>query len=213
MEGESDPRGQRAAGRGVFVTLDGLSASGKSTVAPLVAARLGGVHLEDDGLPGFARMRAEVDGAGVLPARLHWWLMANHLKSERARGLVGSGRPVVVESYFPRTVATHRAMGQNWPVGYPAGALRPDAAVLLEVDESVRRERLRVRAAGGALSDWHRREEPRVAESVRVYRAFGLVPVDGTGRTPEQVAEAVVALVHERVRRNRPEGASSRGHH
>ncbi|GLW53723.1 AAA family ATPase [Kitasatospora phosalacinea] len=203
----------RGADRGAFVTLDGLSASGKTTVAPLVAALLGGVHLTDDTLPGFSRMRAEVDDAGILPARLHWWLMANHVKSEKARELVGSGRPVVVESYFPRTVATHRAMGQDWPVAYPDGVLLPDAAVLLEVDERVRRERLRERAVLGALSGWHRREEPGVAESSRVYRAFGLVPVDGTGRTPGEVAEAVVSVVRRQVRIRRQEKEAPREHH
>ncbi|MFJ9694551.1 hypothetical protein [Kitasatospora sp. NPDC101183] len=181
--------------RGVFVTLDGLSASGKTTVAPLIAALVNGVHLTDRTLPTFPRMRAEVDATGVLPARFHWWMMANHIKSETARALVEAGRTVVVESYFPRTVATHRAMGHDCAPRYPDEALVPDVAILLEVEEGVRQERLRGRAERGALSYWHQREEPNVAESTRVYREFGLLPVDGTGRTADEVARGIADAV------------------
>lgn len=181
--------------RGFFITIDGLSASGKTTVAPLVAALVNGVHLTDGTLPTFPRMRAEVDAAGILSARFHWWMMANHIKSETARALVESGRTVVVESYFPRTIATHRAMGHDCLPRYPDGALVPHVPILLEVDECVRQERLRRRAELGRLSSWHRREEPNVAESSRVYRAFGLLRVDGTGRTPDEVARTVADTV------------------
>ncbi|KJS55276.1 hypothetical protein VM98_14035 [Streptomyces rubellomurinus subsp. indigoferus] len=195
--------------RGAFITLDGLSASGKTTVAPLVAALVNGVHLTDDTLPTFPRMRAEVDASGVLPARFHWWMMANHIKSETARALTESGRTVVVESYFPRTVATHRAMGHDCAPEYPSESLVPDVAILLEVDEQVRRDRIRRRAERGALSYWHQREEPNVAESTRVYRAFGLVRVDGTGRTPEQVADVIADIVRSRIPEPRSERATS----
>lgn len=191
--------------RGPFVTLDGLSASGKTTVAPLVATLLGGVHLTDDTLPTFPRMRAEVDATGILPARFHWWMMANHIKSETARALTEAYRTVVVESYFPRTVATHRAMGHDCAPEYPSGALVPDVAILLDVDEQVRRDRLRLRSERGTQSYWHRREEPNVAESSRVYRALGLVRVDGTDRTPEEVADAIAAVVRQHVPKPRLE--------
>ncbi|MFD7832608.1 hypothetical protein [Kitasatospora sp. NPDC059803] len=186
--------------RGFFITLDGLSASGKTTVAPLVAALVNGVHLTDGTLPTFPRMRVEVDAAGILPARFHWWMMANHIKSETARALTESGRTVVVESYFPRTIATHRAMGHGCVPEYPEGALVPNVPILLEVDERVRQERLRRRAELGTLSSWHRREEPNVAESSRVYRAFGLLRVDGTDRTPDEVARSIADTVRSSAR-------------
>ncbi|MER7847494.1 hypothetical protein ABTZ03_26535 [Kitasatospora sp. NPDC096077] len=196
------------APRGSFVTIDGLSASGKSTVAPLVAAFINGVHLTHDASPSFPRMRAEVDTTDNLPARFHWWLMANHMTSETARMLTESGRSVVVESYFPRTIATHRAMGHDWPPEYPSGALVPNVPILLEVDERIRQERLRRRAERGTLSYWHQREEPNVVESSRVYRAFDLLRVDSTDRTPEQVARAIADIVRSRVPYGSKEGNS-----
>ncbi|MFJ9442996.1 hypothetical protein ACIRRH_14140 [Kitasatospora sp. NPDC101235] len=185
--------------RGLFITLDGLSASGKTTVAPLVAALVNGVHLTDGTLPTFPRLRAEVDATGILSARFHWWMMANHIKSETVRALIETGRTVVVESYFPRTTATHRAMGHDCAPEYPDQALVPDVPILLEVDEQVRQERLHRRAAQGTLTYWHQREEPNVAESARVYRAFGLLPVDGTGRPPEEVARGIADIVRSYV--------------
>jgi dTMP kinase len=192
-----------------FVTIDGLSASGKTTVAPLVAALLGGVHLTDDTLATFPRTRGEVDAIGSLTARFHWWMMANHIKSERARTITGKGRAVVTESYFPRTFATHRAMGHDCVPKYPDGVLVPDVPILLEVDERVRQDRLRRRAEQGTLTYWHHREEPNVAESSRVYRAFGLVHVDGTDRTPDEVAAAIADIVRSRVQKRRLERTTS----
>ncbi|MFE4361233.1 AAA family ATPase [Kitasatospora sp. NPDC056800] len=186
--------------RGFFITIDGLSASGKTTVAPLVAALVDGVHLTDDTLPTFPRMRAEVDAADILAARFHWWMMANHIKSETARAVVGAGRTVVVDSYFPRTIATHRAMGHDCAPEYPEGVLLPHVPILLEVGERVRQERLRRRAELGTLSSWHRREEPNVAERSRVYRAFGLLRVDGTDRTPAEVARSIADTVRSYAR-------------
>ncbi|MFJ7907609.1 hypothetical protein [Kitasatospora sp. NPDC096204] len=186
--------------RGLFITVDGLSASGKTTVVPLVAVLLDGVHLTDGTLPTFPRTRAEVDATGILPARFHWWMMANHIKSETARALIETGRTVVVESYFPRTIATHTAMGYGCAPAYPSEALVPDVPILLEADEHVRQERLRRRAEQGTLTYWHQREEPNVAESARVYRAFGLLPVSGTARTPEEVARGIVEVVRSHVR-------------
>ncbi|MFD7579423.1 hypothetical protein [Kitasatospora sp. NPDC059817] len=68
------------------------------------------------------------------------------------------------------------------------------------MDERVRQERLRRRAELGTLSSWHRREESNVAESSRVYRAFGLLRVDGTDRTPDEVAHSIADTVRSSAR-------------
>ncbi|MEV8328982.1 hypothetical protein [Kitasatospora sp. NPDC056731] len=63
------------------------------------------------------------------------------------------------------------------------------------MDERVRQERLRRRTELGTLSSWQRREGPNAAESSRVYRAFGLLRVDGTDRTPDEVARSIADTV------------------
>nr|BFD90136.1 hypothetical protein KitaXyl93_14960 [Kitasatospora sp. Xyl93] len=83
---------------------------------------------------------------------------------------------------------------------YPDGVLVPDVPILLEVDDRVRQERLHQRAEQGTLTCWHQREEPNVAESSRVYRALGLLPVDGTDRPPEEVARGIADTVRSHAR-------------
>lgn len=86
--------------------------------------------------------------------------------------------------------------------------MTPVLAPRLDVGERARQERLRRRAELGTLSSWHRREEPNAAESSRVYRAFGLLRVDGTDRTPEEVARGIADIVRSHVPHRIEEGNS-----
>ncbi len=141
-------------------------------------------------------MRREADDARNVAARYHWWMMANHLKSEAARAAVETGRSAVLESYFARTIATHQAMGHDSESAYPKGVLLPDVAVLLVVDEKTRRSRLLQRQESGGFGYWYQREEPNVAVTVATYERFGLTVVDATGLAPHEAAAEVAGIVH-----------------
>jgi dTMP kinase len=187
------------AARGVdgsrFTVLEGLSAVGKTTVAPMLADALGAKFIPSV-LPEFDDIRRHVDGGRLVMARLHFWLMSNYALSEKVGGILAGGRDVVVESYFYRTLATHAAMGATYlPEIDWARAVVPDLAVLLSVDEAVRQARLAPRVWSQGQTFWQRLEEPNVAVTRHVYSTFGLVPVDTTGLSPVEVTSRLVGLV------------------
>ncbi|MGF0173206.1 hypothetical protein ACQF36_22705 [Streptomyces sp. Marseille-Q5077] len=103
-------------GYGRFIVLEGLSAVGKSTVAPLLAQSLDAVAMPTL-LPEFEHVRKEVDKKQLAMPRLHFWMMTNYAVSETIQHVLRHGQDVVVESYFYRTLATHDGGHDKLPIG------------------------------------------------------------------------------------------------
>jgi dTMP kinase len=171
--------------------VEGLSAVGKSTIAPLLAQAIDGVCL-DTLMPTLGAARQYLDSQTSAAARLHFWMAANYMASDVVREVFHGGRDVVIESYFFRTLATHAAMGaRDLPVVDWWTALAPHTVVELVLAESVRQQRLAARAHSGRRRYWSDLEEQHVAVTRRVYAAFGLTRVDTTDHTPTEVVYAV----------------------
>lgn len=185
-----------------FVVLEGLSATGKTTIAPLLAEALDAVLL-DTLNDRFAPMRRNVDASRCPTARMHFWLLVNYLASDTVRATLAAGRSVVMESYFYRTLATHAAMGvANLPEVDWAVARRPDHAVLLTVDDAERRRRLAEREEEADRGFWYRLEAGRTHVTREVYEACGIPAVDTTGLDPSGVVKAIIAMLPSGVARS-----------
>ncbi|GAA2613917.1 AAA family ATPase [Actinomadura fulvescens] len=182
-----------------FIVLEGLSCTGKSTIAPLLAERLGAVQL-DTLVPDYEPVRRHIDATGSVPERLHFWLMANYAISRKVRDLLASGWSVVIESYFHRTLATHGALGvQDLPTIDWSEAQRPDAAVQLTVSEEQRRRRYQERDLHNGVSLWSRRIEANVEQVRRIYLSFGLTAFDTDGLGPMQVVDGLQQLLRTKL--------------
>ncbi|GII22838.1 AAA family ATPase [Planosporangium mesophilum] len=187
----SDPERNR---RGRLVVLEGLSAVGKSTLAPLVAAAVT-ARFVPTVPPEFEDARRHIDRLGSLMARLHFWMTANYAAAQAIRFALRAGDDVVIESYFYRTLATHAAMGvTTLPVVDWDYAVAPDLAVLLTVDEEVRQRRLAARLPDNRTY-WSRLEEANVETTRLVYDTFELMRIDTTGLTVPQVVRRLGELV------------------
>ncbi|MEY9846134.1 thymidylate kinase [Streptacidiphilus sp. BW17] len=180
-----------------FIVLEGLSATGKTTVAPLLADALGAVLL-DTLNARFEPMRRNVDASRNVMARMNFWMMVNYLASDTVRATLATGRSVVMESYFYRTLATHAAMGVtpvpeiDW-----SHARRPDNSFVLTVDDAIRRQRLDARDEEKNRSYWYRLEADNIHVTRKIYAGANIVPVDTTGLRPDGVVKAIVDLLPE----------------
>lgn len=187
---------------GRFIVLEGLSAVGKSTVAPLLARSLD-AEVMTTLVSEFEHLRKAVDERQLVMPRLHFWMMTNYAASEEIRHTLAQGRDVVVESYFHRTLATHAAMGvTKLPEVDWDRALTPDMAFLLSVDESVRQHRLVERERRNGLSYWSRIEESNVEITRRTYESFGLISLETNGLDVAGVVQRLTQLVNEQGRQS-----------
>lgn len=182
------------------ILIEGLDAVGKSTLSHRLAERLGAQRLSSPP----ALSETEVLG----PLRRHfdqrpsairraYYRFANLVVSEAAE-LIRAERPVVIDRYWPSTVAfgvgVDRAADlEGWVGRYPPELLRPDVMILLEVDERARAERMAAR--GEAMTGEEGALAARVAlrKAVsQVYRTFDPVVVDTSRLDEAGVLDAVL---------------------
>jgi thymidylate kinase len=180
--------------KGRFIVLEGLSAVGKSSAAPLLAEQLSASQVGTQP-PWLNDVRVQVDDMRLVMVRLHFWMMCHYLASERVRGLLASGRDVVLESYIYRTLATHAAMGAPClPAIDWEHTVRPDLAVLLTVDEAVRQQRIAARGLTRGKSYWSRLAEANVEAMRHSYDTFGMTVLDTTGLEITEVVDRLARL-------------------
>ncbi|WP_241691466.1 hypothetical protein [Streptomyces sp. GZWMJZ-114] len=172
-----------------FEALEGLRGTGKSTLAPLLAADRRAV-LVPTVPPLIQPLRSAMDRQTNVEARMCFYLAGLFAASERVRAHLDSGVPVVVESWFARCLATHRALGARLGVTLPDSLPRP-VTYYLHCEEAERLRRLTARDK--PVSRWDTLAETVTAEARRVYATFPMRRVDTTGRTPGEVLRMITA--------------------
>jgi hypothetical protein len=173
-----------------FESVEGLRGTGKSTLAPLLAAARGGVLVASVPLI-YQSLRREIDERDNADARMCFYLSALLTASDQINQYLKAGTPVVVDSYFERCLATHEAFGARTTVELPSDLPRPTAYYLI-CDETERRRRLAGR--NKPVSRWDAREDLAPERTVGAYRRFPMTPVDTTRSGPEELVEAILGL-------------------
>lgn len=174
----------------MFESLEGLRGTGKSTVAPLLAAAREAVLVAT--VPAmYQPLRREIDRKDNAEARLCFYLSALFTATDEIQQRLSGGIPVVVESYFARCLATHEAFGARTIVTLPPGLPRPTAYWLVCAEQE-RKRRLAARVK--PASRWDALGEDAADRMISAYRRFHALPVDTTGRTPEQVVQSILAI-------------------
>ena len=186
----------------LFVVVEGLDGTGKSTVAAELASRLDATLLAtpQQELQSLRGLADQTFGPGSI-SRTLFYAATVLAASQMARAEIQAGRPVVMDRYWLTTMAYARVQGRD--VSLPqveAQLLPPDVTVYLTAPPSVRRERLTDR---GTLSD-HDRFSCRDREGEALNAAYlelscsplagRFVQVDATGEV-EQVVTAALAEV------------------
>jgi thymidylate kinase len=176
--------------RGLFVTIEGLSAAGKTTLVPMLAVALGATEMH--AIPGCYRgMRASFDDLRLIDARFLYFLSAVCHASVGIERAVADGRHVVVESFLARTVAFHRGMGARLNPDLSAVAVTPDVSFHLVCGDGVRRARLAARAERYD-SLWDGRAEQVSHRILDEYSRFPMHVIDTTTRGPAAVVDDIL---------------------
>ena len=172
-----------------FVVVEGLTGSGKTSVADRLAERVS-LHrlpiVAEEYKGAFARV--ENDPA-LLDSRYALFLSSVFATGERVRFLLAEGVGVAVDSWWYRTVATHVALGAGFQASIPAWLPAPTLGVFLDLPEPVRQNRIAHR--GRPSGYWKSRCEEH-SEVIRdLYRAIApdLVWVDARSSLDAVVTE------------------------
>ncbi|MET9398510.1 hypothetical protein [Kitasatospora sp. NPDC002965] len=176
--------------RPLFESLEGLRGTGKSTVAPMLAAAREAVLVPT--VPVFYQpLRREIDMRDNIEARMSFYLSALFTAVDEIRHHLAADVPVVVESYFARCLANHRALGANLGVILPPDLPQP-VTYQLFCTEDERQRRLAGRHK--PISRWDALGEDVVERITTAYAQFPMRRVDTTGLEPEQVVQSILAI-------------------
>ncbi|WP_155980934.1 hypothetical protein [Nocardia sp. CNY236] len=176
--------------RYLFESIEGLPGTGKSTVAPMLAAAREAVLLPT--VPAFYQpLRRELDGYDNPDARMCFFLSALFTAVDQIRCYLDSEIPVVVESYFARCLTTHRVFGAQTEVILPRDLPQP-VVYQLTCDPHERRHRLAHRRK--ATTRWDTIGEQNADRLTDAYLQFPAHQVETTGKQPEQVVQAILSL-------------------
>jgi len=189
----------RRARTPMLIVLEGLDGCGKSTVARLVAQRLGArlCKTPDSSLDG-ARAQIEETFGARSPALTLFYASTVLAASDDARAELERGRTVVLDRYWMSTLAYARASGRDIDLeGVEPRLLPADLTVFLHANRLVRAERLGSRCQ---LSDHDLLSVNPAGEAalLATYRALAahriagrVLVLDSTKESARQIARRV----------------------
>ena len=191
---------------GKFVVIEGLDATGKSTLVQRLAACLNATPLKSPTrleAPEFlkADLREHFDARPPLQRRAYY-RAACLIASEHAEIALQKGH-VVMDRYWTSTVAFSALdddvdIAREWQGRYPPELREPDAVILLTVDEENRTKRMSGRGEPVTNEERNLAADVVRREAVlQTYRTFGPIEIDTSHLEPDAVLEKVLAALHE----------------
>lgn len=192
----------------LFESLEGLRGTGKSTIAPLLAQARGAVLVPT--VPAsFQALRQQVDRRTNVDARMCFYLSALFTAADEIQHHLDAGTSVVVESYFARCLANHRALGARLDVTLPANLPQPTTYQLTCVEDE-RQRRLLTRDK--PISPWDVLSEAVPDRINAAYARFPMRRIDTTDLAPEQVVTTILTTDTEGACRGNAEPVGAHPH-
>ena len=187
-----------------FIVIEGLDATGKSTLTPRLANRLGATLVQCPPklkAPDLTHnLRAYFDDRPPKESRA-FYRAGNLIASEMAEVALKAGH-VVMDRYWPSTVAfaaldSDSELVQEWQGCYPPELRKPDAVILLTVNEENRRRRMQGRGEPVTGEEQNLEDIARREAVLREYQRFHPIEIDTSDRAPDTVLEFVIAALHD----------------
>ena len=179
--------------KNIFVSIDGVDGSGKTTVAKILASD-GSFQYHKSPSGPFEQLRKEVDIRASPLERYCFYKLATQYDSSQINQFLKIGS-VVCDRYIASTAAYHIAMDDRiCLIHNNVGILKPNFAFLLNMRADIRDRRIRERKK--RLSDVRiERDSAFLNRVAEIFRSFDLICIDTSNSTAEEVVKAIRRVV------------------
>lgn len=161
----------------MFIVLEGVDASGKSTIGRLFS-RKSGFELYSTPPKKFIEKRTIIDAEASAYEHFRFYSEALRIASDEIWELLSSGKNVICDRYWLSTIVYHRVMGLKVQKTDIGEIVDPDLTILLLVGEDVQAKRLLERG----MSEGDRRMINHQLEIAREYKR-----IVSEGRFPAEI--------------------------
>jgi len=177
-------------GQNIFIVLEGLSGSGKTTVGKLVAKKMGAKFYKTPP-PLFETIRNRVDQEADLTARFLFYL-AGVIQASTEISHFLELNSVVCDRYSLTTICYHRALGVtiDIPDLISDSLIKPTHTFLITCEEVKRISRLEKR--GLSYNDIQERHPNIEQRFLSEYRKHRLIEVDNSSDDPAIAADVIL---------------------
>ena len=159
----------------VFLAIEGLTGTGKTTVAKMIAREFG-YQFIDFRPAEFQEAFTFLDkDQQQLEARHALYFSAGLCLAEKVKESLLMGEKVVTDTWLYRTVATHAALGSQLTIEIPLSVPRPDVTIILTVPEPLRKARIGIR--GIESGHWKVKCEDHSESILAIYQEIAANPV------------------------------------
>ena len=179
----------------MFIVLEGIDSSGKSTLATMIAARCNGITYATPP-EKYRKLRKHVDASSSLQKHYNFYHDAVTEASSEINAILSSGKTVVCDRYWLSTLVYHRA-GKMVIEGSDFSRLvQPDLTVLLLVgpEEQIRRYREHEVESGNRV-DGFQVEINNLYWAALVESKLPFIVINTDHYFLEQIADVIVAAL------------------
>ncbi len=179
----------------MFIVLEGIDSSGKTTLATIIAARCGGIRYATPP-EKYRKLRRHVDTQSSLQRHYDFYRDAVAEASMEISTIISSGKTVICDRYWLSTLVYHRAGKMIIDGSDFSQLIQPDLTVLLLVgqEEQVRRYRERGMESGNNV-DGFQMEINNLYCAALIESRLPFIIIDTDHFSIKQIADIIVATM------------------